>query len=146
MVEFWSIVLVIDDAGNETVDVAVIEPTTRLPILDVEVTRPPFRSSRVEVELANTPPQVVGVNGKSAPVLASVPQVMLPDVSAFRSQFELLRPATVRPPAVMLRPPAIVDVAVEVEVILPTVKLPTDEVAETVPARNWIIVEVELVI
>lgn len=37
MVEFWSMVFVTEPAGRETVDVAVIEPTVRLPMLDDDV-------------------------------------------------------------------------------------------------------------
>ena len=130
IVELASSVLSMEPAGRLTVEVAVIVPTTKLPILDVDVTSPPFSNSSVDVELANCPPQVVGVHANEAPEFASVPQVMLPEVSALRSQFELLRPETVRPPPPILIPPANVEVAVEVARIEATVGV---EVATTCP-------------
>src|SRR3989338_6885170 len=62
-----------------TVPVAVIVPTVSPPIEEVAVTNPPSSKSKVEVELAKLPPQVVAVNGKAPPPpVASEPQTRNP--------------------------------------------------------------------
>ena len=120
----------------------------------------------VEVALAVTPPQVVGVQ-ENVPEFWSVPQIMLPDASVSRSPVQLRTLKSLRLPSVMVtpasvevadverrvveRPPAKVEVALEVEMILPNCPTPpsTNEpwspVAEERPPANVeVAVEVEV--
>ena len=48
-------------------EVAVKVPTVNCPIEEVEITAPAFKRSKVEVEFACTPPQVVGVQANAPP-------------------------------------------------------------------------------
>ena len=107
---------VIEPDGKEIDEVAVIEPTVRLPMEEVAVTRPPSSLRSVVVAFANTPPQVVEVQANGAPVEA---QLVMHESPERQSQ-------SVEIPADVMR--GKVEVAVvEVAVIVPATKPPATD-------------------